>query len=152
MDKLVKLLISKGITICSCESLTGGLFASSITTVPGVSAVFKGSIVTYATEIKTNVANVKKETVEKYGVVSSQCAKEMAENCASILNCKMGISFTGNAGPDTMEGKPKGLVYSAICYNNKTVVFEDLLDGDRNSIRNRCVELMTDRIIELLEK
>ena len=79
MKALIERLKKDRLTIGSCESLTAGLFASTIAEVSGASAVLKGSIVTYWTECKVNVVHVREEIVEKYGVVSAPCAKEMAE-------------------------------------------------------------------------
>jgi PncC family amidohydrolase len=152
VDLLVKKLIDLGFTLSSCESLTGGLFSASLTSVPGVSAVFKGGLVTYWNEIKVNVAGVCQKTVDDYGVVSSQTAREMAQNVAGIFHTDIGVSFTGNAGPDTLEGKPKGLVYTCIAIKGEVHEFEDLIDLPRNELRLRIVELTGARLMELLNK
>ncbi|WP_019242232.1 MULTISPECIES: competence/damage-inducible protein A [Bacillus] len=111
MKEVVKLLTSKGLTIASAESLTGGMFQEELTTISGASQIFKGGIVSYSNEAKINVLKVNKETIEKYGAVSEQCAKEMAEQVRSLLGTDIGISFTGVAGPEPLEGKPVGTVY-----------------------------------------
>ena len=85
MEELVNILKEKKLTIGSVESLTGGLFASSLASIPGVSSVFKGALVTYAIEIKENVCHVPCEIIDKYGVVSSECAYEMAKHGAQVL-------------------------------------------------------------------
>lgn len=150
MESLVKKLATSGLTISSCESLTGGLFADSVVSVSGASKVFVGALVTYATRIKAEVANVDCDIIERDGVVSSSVASKMAENVASIMKSDIGVSFTGNAGPDVMEGKPAGLVYSAIYYNGNTIVYEDHLQGNRCEVRSQCVELMKQRLLQLL--
>ena len=152
MDQLVKLLIDSGLTIASCESLTGGLFCQKMTEIPGVSATLKGGIVTYWNEIKINVAHVSRKTADTYGVVSPQCAREMADNIAQIFNTDIGVSFTGNAGPDTLEGKPKGLVYSCISLRGNLFEYEDLIDLPRNELREKIVSLMTERLIEAVSE
>ncbi len=152
MDQLVKLLINSGLTIASCESLTGGLFCQKMTEIPGVSATLKGGIVTYWNEIKVNVAHVSQQTVDSYGVVSRQCAREMAENIAAIFQSDIGVSFTGNAGPDSLEGKPKGLVYSCIWMRGRLREYEDLIDLPRNELRVKIVSLMTERLIEAISE
>ena len=121
MKKLLETYKNKGLTLGSVESMTGGLFAAKFTAIPGSSKVFKGSIVTYATEEKINIVGVKKETVEKYSVVSEEVAKEMAEKGRELLNVDVCVSVTGNAGP-TCEpgGKPAGFFCLAISTENET--------------------------------
>lgn len=150
MENLVSKLADLGLTISSCESLTGGLFADSVVSVSGASRVFVGALVTYATRIKAEVANVDISLIERDGVVSGSVASQMAENVSSIMKSDIGVSFTGNAGPGVMEGKEAGLVYSAIYYKGKTTVFEDHLQGNRCEVRSQCVELMKQRLLQLL--
>ena len=133
-------LINKNITIGSCESLTGGLFASTISSIPGISKVYKGSIISYSTLIKESVVKVDHESVIEYGVVSSEVARQMAKNVKDILDVDLAISFTGNAGPDAMENKPVGLVYIGIAYKEEVKTYELHLEGTRDEIRNKCVE------------
>ena len=151
MHKLVKLLKERNLTIASCESLTAGLFMSRLGEIPSVSKVFKGGIVTYWNEAKTEVAHVSRETVQKYGVVSRSTAYEMAHNVRRIFDTDIGVSFTGNAGPDVLEGKAAGLVYTCIEIQDKTYVYEDLLANmSRNEVRERITELTAERLKELL--
>lgn len=96
MKALIERLKKDRLTIGSCESLTAGLFASTIAEVSGASAVLKGGIVTYWTECKVNVVHVREEIVEKYGVVSAPCAKEMAEKARLLLDVDLCVSFSGN--------------------------------------------------------
>ena len=110
MAELAALVRQKGWTLCSCESCTGGLFASRLTEVPGVSAFFKGAVVTYWTAMKIDVVHVNPAILDQYGVISEQTAKAMAEQCALLMNCDMAVAFTGNAGPDVMEDKPAGMI------------------------------------------
>ena len=123
-----------------------------MTEIPGVSATLKGGIVTYWNEIKVNVAHVSQKTVDEFGVVSWQTAREMAGNIAEIFRTDIGVSFTGNAGPDVLEGKPRGLVYSCICMNGRYYDYRDLIDAPRNELRLRIVELMTERLMEVLRE
>ena len=114
MKELVQMLKENGMTIGSCESLTAGLFTSRMAEVPGASAVLKGGIVTYHTQIKETVAQVSHEVIRDHGVISAECAREMAEHVRRLLDVDLCVSFTGNAGPDCMEGKPAGTVYCAL--------------------------------------
>ena len=127
--------------IAAAESLTGGLFQQELTSFPGVSSVYKGGIVCYTNEVKKNVLKVNPETIEKHGVVSHECARELAENVSSLLEADIGISFTGVAGPDELEGKPVGTVYIGIAIKGKqTAVHKLELGGTREANRTRSVK------------
>ena len=149
-NKLVELLKKHNLTLGSIESLTGGLFASTITSVSGVSSVFKGTVVTYFTEIKEKVVGVKKEIISKYGVISKECALEMATYGQELLDTDVIVSFTGNAGPTSMEGKPVGLVYIGVIIKDTVFTFEYMFEGDRNQIREACVKQGIKKILELI--
>ena len=151
MKALIERLKRDGLTIGSCESLTAGLFASTIAEVSGASAVLKGGIITYWTVCKVNVVHVSEEVVRQYGVVSAQCAREMAEKARVLLDVDVCVSFTGNAGPDTMEGKPAGLVYCAIANHTHTKVYEFQLAQKRNALRKDLVEEMGRQVIRFLD-
>ena len=145
MKKLLEAYKEKGLTLGSVESMTGGLFAAKFTEIPGSSAVFKGSIVTYATEEKINIVGVKKETIEKFGVVSKEVAIEMAELGRKLLNVDVCVSVTGNAGPTTEPGgKPVGCFYIAIATKNSTSFEEHQKTKKRNMVRNCAVLAMRD--------
>ena len=145
MESLLKAYKEKGLTLGSVESLTGGLFSAKFTEIPGSSAVFKGGIVTYSCEEKTNIVGVKKETIEKYGVVSPEVAIEMAELGRKVLNVDVCVSVTGNAGP-TCEpgGKPVGCFYIAVSSKGGTTVKEFEKPLKRNEVRNEAVLAMRD--------
>lgn len=152
MKDLVRILKERNLTISSCESCTGGMFASMLTSIRGVSAVFKGAFVTYATEIKSEVVGVSPNTIMQYGVVSAQTAREMADQCREKMKSDLSVSFTGNAGPDVMENKPAGLIYCAISSKNETEVYEFHFHGERNEIREACVLEMEKKCIDFLGK
>ena len=145
MKKLLKAYREKGLTLGSVESMTGGLFSAKFTEIPGSSAVFKGGIVTYSAEEKINIVGVKKETIDKYGVVSEEVAKEMAELGRKLLNVDVCVSVTGNAGP-TCEpgGKPVGCYYVAVATKSDVVVKGVLKTQKRNKVRNSAVLAMRD--------
>ncbi len=147
MKKLLQELAEKGLTLGSIESMTGGLFAAEFTSIPGSSKVFKGSVVTYATEIKEKVVGVKTETIEKFGVVSDEVAKEMAECGRKLLNVDICVSVTGNAGP-TCEpgGKPAGYFCVAVSTKTETIVKNFKINKKRNGVRNSAVLAMRDMI------
>jgi nicotinamide-nucleotide amidase len=112
---LGKLLLKNKKTISTAESCTGGAIASLITSVPGASAYFEGSIVSYSYEIKEMLLDVKKETLEKYGAVSEEVVKEMLSGLLNKMETDYGIAVSGIMGPDggTPE-KPVGTVWIAV--------------------------------------
>ena len=145
MEKLLQEYKEKGLTLGSVESMTGGLFSAKFTEIPGSSAVFKGSIVTYSAEEKINIVGVKKETIDKYGVVSEQVAIEMAELGRKLLNVDVCVSVTGNAGPTTEPGgKPVGCFYVGVSSKNGTYAKEYNFPQKRNEVRNSAVLAMRD--------
>lgn len=150
MEELVSLLIDKGISIGSCESLTGGLFASKLSAVAGVSVVFKGSLVTYSNECKQKLAHVSATTLEKYGAISKETVLEMAKNTAIVLDVDMCVAFSGNAGPGVMEDKASGLVYTAIYFRNQLFVDEFQMQGSRNAIREQICDEMVKKCVAIL--
>lgn len=152
MKELVAALKTASLTIGTCESLTGGLFASELTSVAGVSSVFKGGFVTYWNACKVEVVHVHKETIQAFGVVSAQTAMEMAENARRLLTCDCAVSFTGNAGPDVLEGRPVGLVYSAVAFADAVYVYELQLSGERNRIRENVCLMMKEVLMMLIKK
>lgn len=111
MQELVKELKVRNVTVSAAESLTGGMFQEQLTSVSGASTVFKGGIVSYSNEAKQNLLHVKEKTLAGFGAVSEQCAIEMAEQVRQLMGADFGLSFTGVAGPDELEGHPVGTVY-----------------------------------------
>lgn len=129
---LCDLCREKGLTVAFAESCTGGLCAKRITDIPGASKVIGMSLVTYSAEAKMKLLGVKAETLEKYGTISAECAKEMAEGLMSLSGADICASVTGVAGPDTDEGKPVGTVFVGVASKNGTKVMEyNLARGKR---------------------
>ncbi len=138
--ELANVLKERKWTITSAESLTGGLFQQEITSISGASSIFKGGIVCYSNEIKRDIVQVKQETLETYGSVSEECARELAENVMKIFGTDIGISFTGVAGPDELEGKPVGTIFIGIALKGRPSIVEKIkLSGSRGANRNRAV-------------
>lgn len=124
-------------TIATVESITGGLFAAEITKMPGASKFFKGSLVTYSNEIKeklgVDVSN---------GVINKEVAREMALKGKEYFDVDVCVSFTGNAGPEAMDGMPVGKVFIGI----NEEVFEKDFKGSRNEIRKQCVDFAFNKV------
>lgn len=149
--QVINLLKEKNISIGAVESFTGGLFSSCLTSISGVSKVFKGSIVSYSSKIKESVVGVNEETIEKYTVVSSEVAEEMALKGSEILTTDLTVSFTGNAGPSVCEGdKPVGLIYISIFFEKNFYTSEYRLNIDRNAIRETAINLALEKILKIL--
>lgn len=136
---LLKALKEKHLTLSSMESLTGGLFATSVTSVPGASEVFIGGAVTYSNKAKESFG-VKAGVIQKFGAISKECADEMALRSSLFFQSDCSVSFTGNAGPSAEEDKPIGLVYVSINVKDKLYSYQLNLQGDREDIRRQCVD------------
>lgn len=114
-EVLGKILLKNNETISTAESCTGGAIASLITSVPGASAYFQGSIVSYSNDVKQSLLNVKKDTLEKYGAVSEETVKEMLSGLLQKMNTTFGIAVSGIMGPDGgTDDKPVGTVWLAV--------------------------------------
>lgn len=116
-----RLLLEKNITLSCCESCTGGLFAGAMTEIPGISAVFERGIVTYTNRAKMEELGVSQATLDAFGAVSEETAREMACGLSAVTGSDICISVTGVAGPDPSEGKPVGLIYIGLCYKGQTL-------------------------------
>ncbi|MFZ7987934.1 MULTISPECIES: CinA family nicotinamide mononucleotide deamidase-related protein [Fusobacterium] len=139
----------KPLTISTAESCTGGMVASKLIEVPGISENFIESIVSYSNEAKIKRLKVKKETLEKYGAVSEEVAREMLAG----LKTDVGISTTGIAGPGGgTKDKPVGLVYIGIKVKDEVKVFKRELKGDRNKIRQRAMMHALYNLLKILSK
>lgn len=148
MIEIVNKLKELQLTIGSIESMTGGLFASNITSVPGASKVFKGSVVSYSALIKENVVGVKKETIDKFGVVSSKVAYEMAEKGRKLLDVDICVSVTGNAGPTAEPGEEGvGVVYLGISSKEGTRTIRKQFNGNREEIRQQTLLALQEEIL-----
>lgn len=136
---VARMLIDNNMTISTAESCTGGLLAAKLINYPGISKVFMEGAITYSNEAKLSRLKVKKETLERYGAVSSEVAAEMALGIAKTSNTRIGISTTGIAGPDGgSEEKPVGLVYIGLCIDGNVKTTRYNFSGDRQKIRERA--------------
>ena len=137
---VASMLIDKKITISTAESCTGGLLAGTIVNYPGVSEIFMEGVVTYSNDAKIKRLGVKKETLEEFGAVSEETAKEMAYGISKVAGTNIGVSTTGVAGPDGgTEEKPVGTVYVGLCINGETKARRFNFFGDRERVRRRTV-------------
>ena len=136
-ETLINLLKERNEKVSTCESITGGLIASSIIDISGASEVIEESYITYSDKIKEKILNVSRETLEKYSAVSIECANEMVEGLYKITNSSLCIGSTGYAH--------KGEVILAIKYKNQKVIKKFQFSADRNKARlfakNRALDL-----------
>ena len=148
-----EILIEKKLTISTAESCTGGLVSSTLINYPGISSVFIEGCVTYSNESKINRLGVNPSTLEIYGAVSEETAREMAEGIAKNFNTNVAISTTGIAGPGGgTSDKPVGLVYIGIYINGKTSVNKYIFQGNRDEIRLSATKnALNDLRLKLLE-
>lgn len=150
MEEIIELLIKSNISISSVESFTVGKFAAMLGEIPNVSKVYKGSLVTYQNETKERLLNISKDVIQQHGVVSKEVASLMCIHGKQILDTDICVSFTGNAGPSTMEGKAVGCVYIGIIIDQKVRIYNLQLDGERKTIQTQAIEFACKKIKELL--
>ena len=152
-EMAARLLIEEKLTISTAESLTGGMLASAIIDSKlGISASFKEGYITYSNEAKIRDLGVLKKTLERYGAVSEQTAREMVVGAQGKSHTDIAVSTTGIAGPggDTVA-KPLGLTYIAIWHRGQITVYREVFQGDRNEIRKAVVNYALDRLITILK-
>lgn len=151
-EQLVKKLIEKGYHISCAESCTGGKVTAAIVDVADASKVLNASIVTYSNEAKMHYLNVSASTLETYGAVSEETAREMAAGIASANKAEVGVGVTGTAGPGggTPE-KPVGTVCFGFFINGEvTTIKKQFGDLGRNKVRDASVEFVLDTLLQLL--
>jgi nicotinamide-nucleotide amidase len=150
--KIVKLLTKKKLTVSFAESCTGGLLASSITSISGSSKVFNIGLVTYSNNAKVKLLKLPKKTITKYGAVSYETCLSMVKNLSKISRSNISISITGVAGPNggTKE-KPVGLVYVGLKKGSKTIIKKNLFKSKKRvSIQKATVNQALKMILNIL--
>jgi PncC family amidohydrolase len=147
-----ELFRKKGLTLAVAESCTGGLISHYITSLPGASNFFEAGVVSYSTEAKKRILGVSRDIISKYGVVSEETAKEMAEKIRMLSGTDFSLSTTGNLGPDVLEGKDKGLIYTAVSKEGKTFTKELRLKGNREENKEKASLLSLMFLIKILEE
>lgn len=138
--RVVARLTSVGQTVAVAESLTGGLLAASIVDVPGASAVFRGGVVAYATDLKHALLGVDADLLDRAGAVHPQVAAQMAGGVRERLAATWGLATTGFAGPDPQGGQPPGTVFVGVAGPDGVHTLSLTLRGDRAQIRGATVD------------
>jgi nicotinamide-nucleotide amidase len=148
---LVARLSAAGLTVAVAESLTGGLVAAALTDVAGASVVLRGGVVAYATDLKAQMLEVDEGLLSRVGAVDADVAEQMARGVRSLMGATYGLATTGVAGPDSVDGKPVGMVYVAVVGPATSRVKALNLSGDRAAIRAQSVrsvlELLTQELV-----
>lgn len=152
-ESVVELLAQKKMTVTTADSCTGGLIAGTLVNVAGASDVLNEGYVTYSNDAKERLVGVKHETLEEYGAVSEQTAREMAEGAAKAAGADAALSATGIAGPGGgTEEKPVGLVYIGCYVNGETTVKECRFEGSRMENRLHTVETALQLLLRQLSE
>lgn len=142
----------RGWTLATAESCTGGLIAATLTEIAGSSDVVDRGFVTYSNQAKTDMLRVRSALISRYGAVSEQVAKAMAEGAIGHSNADLAVSVTGIAGPGgATPDKPVGLVFIGVAVRDGDVTAEQcMFNGDRRSVRKQTVERALDLLAERL--
>lgn len=140
--------------VATAESLTGGMVGSFICTVPGASAVYRGGVISYATEVKASVLGVDAELLAQRGAVDSDIAKSMALGAARVCGADYGVATTGVAGPEPADGQPVGRVYVAAAHlpTGDVRVLEKNYSGSRAAIRAQAARDALFLLSDMLEE
>ena len=149
IKNLIKELIKKKLKISFAESCTGGMLASSVTSISGASKVFNLGLVTYSNQAKIKILRVNKSILRNYGAVSAECCKAMVVNLAKISKANINVSVTGIAGPNGgSKTKPVGLVYIGIKNNNKLLITKNIFkQRNRKAIQKATLK----RTLEIIK-
>jgi nicotinamide-nucleotide amidase len=137
---VLELMVSRGATLATAESLTGGRLASRVTTIAGASRVYLGGVVSYASAVKQDLLDVPDAVVARHGVVSAECARAMAQGVRALLGADWAISTTGVAGPEEQEGKPPGTVFVGVAGPAGVSSLALELAGDRTEVQERTCD------------
>lgn len=147
---LIACLTERRETLACAESLTGGLLCAEFVSVPGASAVVRGAIVAYASQIKAGLLAVNKELLDTRGAVNADVVEQMATGAREKLGATYGIATTGVAGPDPQDGEPVGTVYVGVATPTGVTSRLLRLNGDRTAIRNQTVSSAISLLSEIV--
>ena len=152
-DRVVKYIITSGVTLSTAESCTGGMIAERITSIPGASGIFAGGVVSYSEDVKVNVLGVKRETLDKHTVYSAETASEMSRGVMDLMKTEAAIAVTGLAGPAGGSAeKPVGTVFVSVRHKNREEVRDLRLYEEYESLDRELIRLLTvRRALEMLE-
>lgn len=148
--EIIDALRRRGLTIAVAESLTGGLLVAELVSVPGASAVVRGGVVAYATELKATLLGVDPALLATSGPIHPDVAKQMAQGVRRRLGADIGVATTGVAGPDEQDGHAPGEVWLGFAIGDEVSAVGLALGGDREAIRSDTVSESLSRLRALL--
>ena len=153
MKSLIRILTKKRLKLSVAESCTGGLLASSITSVSGASKIFNLGLITYSNQAKIKILNINKNIIKKYGAVSHECCYEMVHNLSKISKANISVSITGIAGPKGgTKQKPVGLVYIGVKKGNKIQIKKCLFKSKKRTfIQKTTVKKALDLVFRVVK-
>lgn len=137
---IIRGLQAQGLTVATCESLTGGMICAALVDVPGASRVVRGGLITYQTDTKSLLAGVDAGLIETHGVVSAEVAKAMAQGARHRLQADIAVSATGMASPGEIGDPPAGTVFVGLASAAGVQAVELHLTGDRQAVRQQTVD------------
>ena len=139
--RLLQMMAARGLSLGVAESITGGLLAGRIVSVPGASQVFRGGVVSYATELKHELLGVDSDLLNTHGPVHPHVAEQMAAGARQVLDVDVALATTGVAGPAAQDGRDVGTVYLACAHPHGVWVRHYQVAGSRVQVRTACVDL-----------
>ena len=149
MKSLLKKLTRKKFKISFAESCTGGMLASSITSISGASKIFDLGLITYSNQAKINILKINKNLIKKFGAVSPECCRAMVINLSKISKASINVSVTGIAGPKgATKKKPVGLVYIGVKKGNKIIVNRNIF---KSKSRISIQKLTVKKVIKIVD-
>jgi len=149
---VLDLLRERAETVAAAESLTGGLVCATLVDAPGASAIVRGAVVAYTADVKSQILGVDDAQIASNGTIDAEVARQMAEGTRLRLGATWGVATTGNAGPDSSEGKPVGTVFVAVAGPRTSAVRELSLSGDRTAIRRSTTAAALSLLLGTLEE
>ena len=149
---VLDLLRERAETVATAESLTGGLVCATLVDAPGASAIVRGAVVAYTADVKSQILGVDDAQIASNGTIDAEVARQMAEGIRLRLGATWGVATTGNAGPESSEGKPVGTVFIAVAGPRTSAVRELSLSGDRTAIRRSTTAAALSLLLGTLEE
>ncbi|MBW4720144.1 CinA family protein [Saccharothrix obliqua] len=149
-EAVVAALLARGETVATAESLTAGLVAVEITTVPGASAVLRGGLIVYATDLKRSLAGVDGALLAEHGAVHPEVARQLADGARARCGAVWGIGLTGVAGPTPQDGASPGTVHIGLAGPTGVVTRSVTVGGDRHEVRRGAAAAALDLLLDHL--
>lgn len=152
MNELVEQLKHLGLTLSTVESFTGGLLGARLCEIPGVSAVYRGTLTAYHEAIKADVLGIDPLWLKSVGTISADCARAMAIRGQHVFHSDVCVALTGNAGPTALENQPVGQWYACMAIGDQLIEWSQCDPMERNALREHAVHVVVHRLIEALRE